>query len=94
MTQMLVPEFSMEVAFNEAFSRLAEAAALEASWSRNAVQPYASLFMGTINYLDRNGAMSNKQLDELKSLLKIAFQKFENEKDFQTLAATLSKRLG
>jgi hypothetical protein len=94
MTQMLLPGQDMKSLFDEAFGRLGTAIDLESSWSRSAVQPYVSLFSGTIKYLERKGALANRQIDALKSFLAGAQSRFSRDKEIQDLVGKVSKQVG
>lgn len=65
--------------FNEAFECLNQAIEREARWARRAVQPFATLFSGVLQYVDIGGSLSSTQLDAIRSLVKTAQQKFPRE---------------
>jgi hypothetical protein len=68
MAQMLAPEASMTEVYREAFDQLSQAIELEQRWSRSSVQPFVSLFAGTIRFLERKGALTSEQRDRLEVL--------------------------
>lgn len=93
MTKMLVDAASMTGIYKEAFRRLKKAIQLEASWSRSAVQPYVSLFSGTINYLDRGGVLSQRQLEDLRDFIHSAERRLSRDFEVSELIGALSERL-
>jgi hypothetical protein len=93
MTQMLVKKYAMTPIYREAFDKLSKAIELEASWSRSAVQPYATLFSGTIKFLECRGVLSEKQKNKLRALLDAATVRLSREPEVQDLIASLNGHL-
>jgi hypothetical protein len=77
--QMAVDEDSKSSLFNEAFDCLTEAIDREARWARRAVQPFATLFSGILQYSDLGGSMTSVQLDSVRALAATAQRKFPRE---------------
>ncbi|HTW51935.1 MAG TPA: SIR2 family protein [Stellaceae bacterium] len=93
MTQMVQPGQPLASLYEEAFTDLQTAIEIERKWSRSAVQPYASLFSGTMRYLENKGTLSEKQRASLKSNLIDVDARFPMNDEIHTLASEVSRRL-
>lgn len=77
--QMTVDTDSRTSLFTEAFDCLTEAIAREASWGRRAVQPFATLFSGVLQFYDIGGSLTNVHRDSIRALAATAHLKFPRE---------------
>ena len=89
MSQMLAPEHSMTDIFAEAFEKLSQAIELEIRWRRSSVQPFMSLFTGTLRFLERNGVLTNLQRDKIRAFLIDAEERLPRDTELPTYIAAI-----
>ncbi len=93
MAQMTLQGQPMKSLYDEAFEKLQNAIGLERAWLRSAVQPYASLFSGTIRYLELGGTLSSKQFDSLKANFASVRDRFSAKDDIHEISGELQRKL-
>lgn len=81
LVQMSAPGYSLVAAYEEAFDRLTDAIVLESNWRRRAAQPYVSLFRGTVDFLNRGGRLSPRQIEKHKLLIDEARSGWKRDKE-------------
>lgn len=93
MAKLLVPGAELKQIYDQAFDNLDKAIEKENNWSRRAVQPYFSLFSGTLNYLRRGGTLSLGQQRILRTRIANVSTKFNRQKELVELAGEVTSAL-
>lgn len=86
MAKISVPGVEIKATYDQAFDHLDKAIEKENNWSRRAVQPYFTLFSGTLSYLKHGGTLSLGQQRILRARLSAASTKFTRQKELAELA--------
>jgi len=93
LAQMAVPGASLEAVYGEAFEKLSQAIDLEESWSRSAIQPFMSLFSGTVRFLERRGVLTASQRNKLEVLTRLAEDRLGRDPQVREQVAVLRRTL-
>ena len=91
LAQMVVDGFSLTATYGEAFEMLRRAIGLERTRARMAIQPFVTLFRGTIQFIENGGELSGNQTEEIRELMKEAYQKFPNDGEIKEVVCSLEK---
>ncbi|HEV7245984.1 MAG TPA: SIR2 family protein [Shinella sp.] len=86
MAKILVPGTDIKAIYDQAFDHLDKAIEKENNWSRRAVQPYFTLFSGTLNYLKRGGSISLAQQRIIRKRISNVLTKFSRQRELTELA--------
>jgi hypothetical protein len=92
--EMMEAPARFETSFKEAFGYLQEAIQQEGTMNRLAIQPYMTLFSGTYKYIKQSGAMSVRQLEQLRSHMENAETLFGYDKKLMSLVGDVRRRIG
>jgi hypothetical protein len=87
--QMSSDPKNKSTAFDEAFERLSEAIDREARWARRAVQPFATLFSGVLQYNALGGVMTSHQRESLRRNIQIAERVFSRQPELLSNIASI-----
>ena len=91
--QMNEDTIPLSTSFDEAFDMFIRAMELEQKWIRPSVHPFVGLFRGALEYSEKGGVISTKQLSTLRDIEFRARGRFARDSDVQETLAQVRRIL-